>query len=363
MLAHELRNPLAPTRHVAEVMRLRPGDASALHWARDMIEQQVEHIAHLVDDLLDVSRITRGKIQLRMSPLNLSKVAASAVEAIRPEIESRGIHLEFDSEDDAVGVVADATRIEQIFANLLNNAAKFTDPGGHIHVSVAREGSSARVTIKDDGIGIAPDVLPKIFDLFAQADGTLDRSRGGLGIGLTLVRSLVELHGGTVTADSGGLGRGSCFIIRLPAVACPAAVDENRTDQSIFATRPLRVLVVDDNLHAAESLGMLLKLWGHESSLAHDGREALEIAAACDPEVILLDIGLPAVDGYEVARRLRASPQFRDVLLVAMTGYGQDEDRRRARDAGFDHHMVKPVDLDELRQLLTNPGSLRDIKT
>ena len=358
MLAHELRNPLAPVRNAAEVLRLKPDDAEALAWAREMIELQVGHIARLVDDLLDVSRITRGKVQLRRTRLLLDDVVSKAVEAARPSTRARGLELVLIIENSGIVLDADTTRIEQILSNLLNNAAKFSQAGGHVLVRVDRDGNSARLAVEDNGIGIDRSMLERVFDLFAQADGSLDRASGGLGIGLTLVKSLVELHGGNVRAESDGLGTGSRFIVTLPASDQPIS-NAPILRESPSPRADLRVLIVDDNFQAAESLGLLLKLWGYESQLAHDGLAALDVAESYRPDIVLLDIGLPKLDGYEVAQRLRHSNNLSTALLVAMTGYGQDEDRRKTKLAGFDHHMVKPVNLDELRNLLAKPESLR----
>ncbi len=352
MLAHELRNPLAPVRNATEILRLKPHDMRTLIWARTMIEQQVEHMTRLVDDLMDVSRITRGKIQLRLKPIRLSEAIANSVAATRSSLDQRGLRLEVVCQDEEIVLSADATRLEQIFANLLNNAAKFSDDAGLIQIHVSRQGDKARIVVQDHGIGIPSEMLSRVFDLFAQADATIDRSRGGLGIGLTLVRSLVELHGACVHAESDGPGRGSRFVLEFPTIDAHTLEPESPKYDPFVPAKRLRVLIVDDNLYAAESLGMLVKLWGHESHQAYDGGEALQAAETYRPEVVLLDIGLPVLDGYEVARNLRQSQSHAQTLIVAMTGYGQEADRMRTREAGFDHHMVKPVDLDELRNLL-----------
>jgi PAS domain S-box-containing protein len=354
MLAHELRNPLAAVVNAVHVMRLPDQEARTIDRSREIVEQQVGHMARLLDDLLDVSRITRGKVTLHKEPLDAAQAVARAVESVRPGAEARGHRLSFEVADVPLIVEADATRLEQVFTNLLNNAIKYTDDGGEIRILARREAGEAVVGVRDTGIGIDPQVLPRVFDLFAQADRSLDRAQGGLGIGLTLVRNLVELHGGRVDASSDGPGRGSEFVVRLPSssIPCPpptppAAAADGRRDG-------LRVLIVDDNLHAAESLAVLLRHWGHHVALAHDGPEAIRAAHEHRPSVLLLDIGLPRMDGYRVARRLREHPAFQGLVIIALTGYGQDEDRRRSRDAGFDHHLVKPVDLKFLRTLLSD---------
>ncbi len=351
MLAHELRNPLAPVLNALQILRLAD-DPAMTRRAQDMIERQVRHMARLVDDLLDVSRITRGKIRLRREPLDLCQAIERALESVRPLAESKRIALGFERPSCPLRVEADPTRIEQVMTNLFNNAVKYTEPEGHVRVVAGHEGSDAVVRVLDDGIGIASEMLPRVFDLFTQVDRSLDRSEGGLGIGLTLVRSLVELHNGRVEARSEGLGRGSEFVVRLPALTEPEQI-HNQHDTELRLTSNLRrVLVVDDNRHAAESLAVLLRLWGHEATLAHDGPATLEAVETSRPQVVLLDIGLPYMNGYEVARRLRRRRDLPDLVLVAMTGYGQDEDRQRSIEAGFDHHLVKPIDLEALRSLL-----------
>ncbi len=317
-----------------------------------MIELQVQHMARLVDDLLDVSRFSRGKIRLRKQPIDLASVVRRAAEAIRPAASARAIALDVEVREQPLPIEADPTRIDQVLANLLNNAVKYTEPGGHIRVEAGREGQQAVVRVIDDGVGIDSGLLPRVFDLFTQDDRSLDRTQGGLGIGLTLVRSLVELHDGRVEAWSEGIGRGSVFTVRIPSseTASVAVADGQPSDPR--PRRSLRVVVVDDNIHSAESLSILLRHWGHEPVLAHDGPEAIEAVQQHRPEVLLLDIGLPRMDGYDVARWLRQQAEHRNMLIVAMTGYGQDEDRRRTREAGIDHHLVKPVDIPTLQALL-----------
>ena len=352
MLAHELRNPLAPVRNALEVIRLRPEDASLVDQARATAARQVGHMARLIDDLLDVARITTGKIQLRTEPVDLAAVMAHAAEAARPLIEARQHHLEVSPPPGPARVPGDPTRLEQVLTNLLNNAAKYTEPGGRIHLSAEVAPGAATIRVRDTGIGIPAETLPRIFDLFAQDDRSLVRSQGGLGIGLTLVRSLVELHGGTVHAASAGPGKGSEFVVRLPAPPGDPAAPGRAPAESAPGRPHRRILVVDDHADSARTLARVLELWGHEVRVAHSGPDGIAEAAARPPDLILLDIGLPGMDGYEVARRLRALAAPASMALVALTGYGQDEDRRRARDAGFDHHLVKPVDFDDLRGLL-----------
>jgi signal transduction histidine kinase/ActR/RegA family two-component response regulator len=364
MLAHELRNPLAPIRNAVELMRQAEVADPSFRSSREMVERQVKHLARLVDDLLDVSRITRGSIRLRKEATDLGTLAERAVEATRPLIESRGHELILQLPERQVRLEADPARLEQVISNLLNNAAKYTMPGGRIWLTAEAEGDQAVVRVRDTGIGVPPDVLGRVFEPFVQSDGSLARSEGGLGIGLTLVRSLVEMHGGTVEAHSPGLGQGSEFVVRLPIrpPALNAMSDRFEDDE---APSPLahrsRVLVVEDNLDAAESLAALLRLWGHEVQVVHDGLVALEAARRQRPEVVLLDIGLPGLDGYQVARRLRDEVGLHDALLVAMTGYGQPDDRRRSREAGIQHHYVKPVEPAILRELLATPPSERRV--
>jgi signal transduction histidine kinase/DNA-binding response OmpR family regulator len=357
MLAHELRNPLAPIRNAVHVLRLQGRDGSQFGWARDVIDRQVKHLVRLVDDLLDISRITQGKIRLKLEPLEMGTVVAEAVEASRPVIEARRHRLDVNLAEEPLRVNGDAARLAQVLTNLLNNAAKYTDEGGRIGLTVGLEQGWVVCRVTDTGVGIPPEMLSAVFNLFTQADRSLDRSQGGLGIGLTLVRRLVEMHGGTVHAHSEGPGRGSEFVVRLPALVREAAgAAAAGGGESAAAPRAgCRVLVVDDNVDAADSLGMLLRLGGCEVRLAHDGPAALEAAQAFRPQVVVLDIGLPGMDGYEVARQLRTLPSTRHSVLAAVTGYGRDEDRARSREAGFDYHLVKPVDLDMLQAVL---GSL-----
>ncbi len=352
MLAHELRNPLAPIRNAVELMRQVETFDPTFQPSREMVERQVKHLARLVDDLLDVSRISQGSIRLRKEVVDLGTVVQRAVEGSRPLIESRAHTISVRVPPEPVRLEADSTRLEQVIANLLNNAAKYTMPGGHLSVTAEREGEEAVVRVRDTGIGIPPDVLDRVFEPFVQqSNGSLARTDGGLGVGLTLVRSLVEMHGGRVEAFSPGLGQGSELVVRLPA-QLPAGAALPSEPAAAHAPRPLKVLVVEDNIDAAESLATLLRLWSHDVSVVHDGRTALEAAREQQPEVVLLDIGLPGLDGYQVARRLRDELHLDHALLVAMTGYGQPEDRRRSQEAGIQYHFVKPVEPLVLRNLL-----------
>ncbi len=358
VLAHELRNPLAPIRNAAQVMKIKGLPDQTTRNARDVIERQVDHLSRLVDDLLDVSRITRGKITLQTARLALEAVLTSAVEASRPVIETAGHTLSVELPPDPLYLEGDLTRLSQVFGNLLVNAAKYTDRGGRIRLTARREGSDVVVSVADTGIGIPADHLPKLFEMFSQVDPALERTQGGLGIGLSLVKGLVGMHGGSVAARSEGLGRGSEFVVRLPLAIEPPPT--RRPDPEADAGAPAagsrrRVLVADDNIDAAESLAEMLTVMGHEVRTAHDGQAAVEAAAAFRPEVILLDIGMPRLNGYEAARRLRQLAWGGEVLLVALTGWGQEEDKRRAEEAGFDRHFTKPVAVAALTKLLAGP--------
>jgi signal transduction histidine kinase/ActR/RegA family two-component response regulator len=364
-LGHEMRNPLAPLWHAVRLLELQETADPTLVQVRDISKRQVQQLARLADDLLDISQIARGKVELRREPVDLAAVVAQAVQTSAPHLKAR--HHEFDVTPPAepLWLEADPVRLVQIMVNLLNNAAKYTEPSGHVWLTVGREEGEAVIRVRDTGMGIPPEMLPHVFELFTQGEWSVDRSQGGLGIGLALVRRLVELHGGTIAASSAGLGRGSEFVVRLPAVLAPpvgrdgpaANGDERRGSPPSKAPRH-RILVVDDNVDAATSLSLLLSLEGHEVRGAHDGLAALKAAEDFQPEVVLLDIGLPRMDGYQVARLLRERPEMETVLLVALTGYGQDEDRRRSQEAGFNAHLVKPVDLDALRAALAHSGLL-----
>jgi signal transduction histidine kinase/CheY-like chemotaxis protein len=365
MLAHELRNPLAPIRNAIHILRLRSGESSERKWAQDVIDRQVHHMVRLVDDLLDVSRITSGKIRLQFEPVEVSALVGRAVETSRPLIDSRCHQLLVHVPPGPLQVNGDPTRLSQVLSNLLNNAAKYTPEGGKIWLTVEREegphpGQPGEVVlrVRDSGVGIPPAMLGRVFDLFTQVDRTLDRSEGGLGIGLTLVRQLVEMHGGKVQATSPGPNEGSEFVVRLPLwVASGPGRRETGHDTGATSSPAIqkRILVVDDNRDSADSLALLLRLGGHEVEMAHDGSSALALAQAFRPEVILLDIGLPGMSGYEVARKLREVDQPRP-LLIALTGYGQEEDQRRSLEAGFDYHLVKPVEMAKLLSLVNSAG-------
>ncbi|MEN3944244.1 ATP-binding protein [Prosthecobacter sp. SYSU 5D2] len=351
MLAHELRNPLASVANAASLLQAA-GDPETHAWAAGVIERQTTQLAHLIDDLLDVSRITTGKIRLRRKIIDLAVVLGRACDSAQPLMKERGHELKCHFERDKLWLMADPTRIEQIILNLLTNAAKYTPKGGKVRMEASRQGQEIVVTVKDNGMGIEPKRLPEMFQLFTQGERSIARSEGGLGIGLTIVEKLTEMHDGKVEAFSAGPGQGSLFTVRLPAAAVQIPAPQDKSPQVSDPTKALRVLVVDDNVDSAVGLARLLGRAGHQVSLAYDGPEALEQARKLTPEAIVLDIGLPTMDGYEVARLLRLEPWGSDVLLIAVTGYGQEEDRQRALMAGFDHHLVKPVDLARLKDLL-----------
>ncbi len=358
-LAHELRNPLAPIRNGLEVMRRAGEDPSAVESARAMMERQLAHLVRLVDDLLDLSRISRGKIDLRMERVELSRVVQQAVETSRPAIEAGHHELSVELPDRPILVDADVTRLAQVIANLLNNAAKYTPGGGRIRLLAEQSGDRVTVKVLDNGVGIPAPMLPRIFEMFTQVDRSLERSQGGLGIGLSLVKGLVERHGGSVEARSDGHGLGSEFEVTLPAAGPPedARKTEGETTPEGSPSTRRRILVVDDNRDAATSLAMLLNILGNETRTAHDGLEALEAASAFRPDVILLDIGMPRMNGYDTARRIREEPWGRSMVLVALTGWGQEDDRRRSSEAGFDLHLTKPVEPAALEKMLAGLGS------
>ena len=354
MLAHELRNPLAPIRVAAEVLRRSNVQDERVRKASDVVARQCDHLTSLVDDLLDVSRVTRGVIELQMKPVAIQRVINDAIEQSSPALRARGHHLAIESAAHAPLVMADEKRLVQALTNLLNNAAKYTPPEGHISVDTVVEGNTACINVRDDGIGIEPEMTDRVFDLFAQAERTPDRSSGGLGLGLALVKSLIELHGGSVACRSEGVGKGSIFTLRLPLMleasddspAVPAAGIEAR------GRKRLRIVVVDDNRDAAQTLSMLLEGEGYEVWTEFDARDALQRAATRPADVYLLDIGLPEIDGLELARRLKSLSQPEQPVLVAVTGYGQQNDRAETRAAGFSHHLVKPVDPSKLLAIL-----------
>ncbi|HUR54472.1 MAG TPA: response regulator [Gemmataceae bacterium] len=358
MLAHELRNPLAPIRNAAQLLRLCESDPKRVGWAREVIDRQLAHMVRLVDDLLDVSRITQGKIRLQVEPVELGAVVAAAVEASRPLIDKLRHRLEV-AVAHPIRVSGDPTRLTQVVSNLLNNAAKYTDEGGTIRLSVEANGGSAVVRVRDTGVGIPADLLGSVFDLFTQANRSLDRSQGGLGIGLTLVRRLVELHGGTVEAHSDGPGSGSEFVVRLPATGQAVAPQPSGPEPRPTPKAGLRLVVVDDHADGIESLADLLRLVGHEVAIAYDGAAGIDAVRRTRPDVVVLDIGLPGMDGFEVARRLRADPEIGPAVLVAVSGYGREADLRAGREAGFDHYFVKPVEFSALSKYLESLSKSR----
>ncbi|MGQ0764304.1 MAG: ATP-binding response regulator [Gemmatimonadota bacterium] len=367
LLAHELRNPLAPVRNAAQVIALRAPQDQQLMWCHEVIERQISQLTRLVDDLLDVSRITRGKVKLRLELVDLVEIAARAVETSRPVIDAHRQHLYLDLPAEQLMLHGDRTRLIQVIANLLNNAARYQQESGKVELRVRRDGPESVVSVRDEGIGIAPEMLTQVFELFSQGERAPDRAEGGLGIGLSLVKELVELHGGRVTVRSDGPGQGSEFEVRLPAV--PVQGSSGTGEQLAVSSgpgngrekwktgehnaAPSRILVVDDSRDAAESMAMLLRLGGHEVSVAHNGVDALKAANDIRPSVIFLDIGLPGMDGYEVCRRAREMGHAR-TRIIAVTGYGQDKDRQRAQSAGFDAHVVKPVPYTQLARLLAD---------
>jgi CheY-like chemotaxis protein len=351
MLGHELRNPLAPIWTAIEIMRQLPAPEEHYVWAREAIGRQVTQLSRLVDDLLDISRINLGKIELRLETLDLGAVALQALEASRPLLAERNQQVAVDLPQAPARVRGDAIRLTQVISNLLNNASKYTDAGGHVRLSVAARNGEAIVTVTDTGIGIPADMLERVFEPFAQGQVAQTRSKGGLGVGLTLVKRLVEMHGGYVRVSSAGEGRGSEFVLGFPALEANAGVEPDGPRAVERPTAARRVLIADDNVDAAEGLRHLLTLRGHEVHVVHDGLAAVEAMARLEPNLALLDIGLPGLDGLEVARRTRAHGDRRP-LLVAVTGLGRDEDRQRSASAGFDHHLVKPIDLASLDTLL-----------
>ncbi|MEJ7594746.1 MAG: ATP-binding protein [Planctomycetaceae bacterium] len=352
-LAHELRNPLAPIRNGLQVLKLAGGGGEMVNEARTMMERQLSQMVRLVDDLLDVSRITRNKLNLKKERITLASVVHSAVETSRPLMEQSGHTFSLTLPPTPVYLDADLTRLAQVFSNLLNNSAKYTMLGGRIALIGEVVQGEVFVRVRDNGLGIPADALPRIFEMFSQVDRNMERAQGGLGIGLTLVRRLVEMHEGTVEAHSEGAGRGSEFVVRLPLLkelSQPSSV--SASDQGATAGPKRKILVVDDNHDSAMSLGMMLKLMGNEIQTAHDGLAAVEAANQFRPDMILLDIGLPKLNGYDACRRIREQSWSEGTVIVALTGWGQDDDRRRSREAGFNHHLVKPVEINALQQLL-----------
>jgi PAS domain S-box-containing protein len=355
-LAHELRNPLAPIQYAYELMNLAGSNETLRSEAQSILHRQVQHMVRLIDDLLDLSRITRNKLELRRERVELTAVIEDAVETIRPIMEARGHDLRVRLAPGPILVHADRTRLAQVFSNLLSNAAKFTERGGRIRLTSEREGNEIVVRVQDNGIGIAPAMLPRIFDMFVQADRSLERTQSGLGIGLTLVKRVAEMHGGSVEARSEGTGKGSEFLVRIPIdMAMPVQGEAPPSDGDAVASHTsIRVLVADDNEDAVRSLAMMLRAMGHEVHTAQDGAEVLEAAAEIMPTLILMDIGMPRMNGYDAARRIREQPWGRNITLVALTGWGLEEDKRLAAEAGFDRHVVKPVESSVLRSILAS---------
>ncbi len=363
MLAHELRNPLAPIRNAVHIMQSNDVTQPTMNWARDVIGRQADHMARLIDDLLDVSRIVQGKVAVKPEKLDLAALVERSLEGSSPRIAARDQLLTVDLPTEPIELEGDAVRLAQVLSNLLNNASKFSGPNTRISLSAGYAQGELTISVKDEGAGIDPAFLPHIFELFAQADQSLDRSQGGLGIGLTLVKHLVEMHGGRVSAHSDGVGKGAEVRVVLPARASPAGVSAAHPACAREPQRPLqaphRILVVDDLAASAETLMTLLEMEGFEVKIASEGMAALAIAQAFRPDVVLLDIGLPGMNGFEVANRLRALPESRDALLIALTGYGEAESRLRSAQAGFDFHMVKPANLELLLSMLANPQQAR----
>jgi PAS domain S-box-containing protein len=351
-LAHELRGPLAPLRSMLEIMKRADGDGELLRQARDTMERQLAQMVRLVDDLLDVNRISQGRIELKRERVELASVVYQAVEANRPLAECAGHEVTVTLPPEPIYLHGDPVRLAQVFGNLLNNACKYTEPGGRVWLTAERQASDVLVKVKDTGVGILPEKLSSVFEMFSQVESSLEWSQGGLGIGLMLVKRLVEMHEGTVEARSEGLGRGSEFVVRLPVLSESGEAEPQPEPVPERLMTARRILVVDDNRDAARSLAMLLKVTGNDTRSAHDGLEAIEQAEAYRPTVILLDIGLPKVNGYDVCRRIRASAWGKDIVMVALTGWGQEEDRRKSQDAGFDHHLIKPPEFSKLKALL-----------
>lgn len=351
-LAHELRNPLASIRNSIHLMKVKADDLEVLAGARAIIDRQVTQLVRLIDDLLDVSRMTTGKLSLRRERIELRRVAMNAIEAIEPSVQKHGHRLTFQLPPPGHMIEADPARLEQVFLNLLNNAVKYTKPEGEIDFSLEVLDGEMIGKVLDNGIGIPSDMLEEIFEMFTQVDRHIDGTASGLGVGLSLSRTLVELHGGTLQARSAGPDRGAEFIVRLPAGAAKSTPSAAQSHPTVPASKRLRILVVDDNVDFADSLGLMLRMLGHEVCVAHDGLAGLAAAETFHPEIALLDIGMPRLDGFELAKRLRALPATASSRLVAVTGWGEAADRQRGREAGFDEHIVKPLEFDQLRELL-----------
>lgn len=355
MLAHELRNPLAPIRNALYAMRMSR-DADIRQQGEETIERQLKHMVHLVDDLMDISRITQGKIELRKETISLNDAINQAVETAQSLIQQRHQTLSIDLPEIPIWLNADFSRISQIFANLLNNAAKYTNDKGHIELEARRDNDKAVIIVRDDGIGIPADMVPRIFDMFLQVDSSLERAQGGLGIGLTLVKNLVEMHGGTIEVESRGTGKGSEFKVTLPSIESPgeSATKLNQEVGQQKSARQLNILIVDDNIESAKTLGWMVEdIFGHKAALAHNGADAIEHARNHHPDIVLLDIGLPGMNGYEVCKAMKATPGMEQATFIAQTGWGQAEHRQRSKEAGFHFHLVKPLDLQQLEGLIT----------
>jgi len=353
ILAHELRNPLAPIRNAVQILNRECALAPESQWALSAIERQVRQMARLIDDLVDVARITSNRFELRRERVDLASVLRLAIETSGTLLRAAGQEFTTVLPESPIYLDADPIRLAQAVSNLLNNAAKFTDRGGHIWLVVERNGSDAVITVRDTGVGISRAMLPHVFEMFTQGEQAHSRTLGGLGIGLTLVKRVVEMHGGTVAADSAGQNMGSTFVIRLPTLVDSSQRPQSKAEDPARMSPPsLRILVVDDNRDAADSLAMLLRTSGNDIRTAYDGAEAVQVANDFEPEVVLLDIGLPNMDGHEVAQRIRQEPWARRTCLIAVTGWSDEADRARSRAAGFDHHLVKPLDTSHLAQLL-----------
>jgi PAS domain S-box-containing protein len=358
VLAHELRNPLAPIRTGLELIRMNSSNPATVTKVREMMQRQIDHMVHLINDLLDIARINSGKVELKKARVDLKTIVTTAVESSLPIIESKQHELIVDVPDQSLWLDADENRLTQVLSNLLTNSAKYTPSGGRITLSARKEDGKVIVSVNDNGIGIPAESLPRLFEMFSQVDHHLGQSQGGLGIGLSLVKQLVEMHGGTVSASSAGTGQGSTFTVQLPLAqdkeAIEASTDRKETESDITEKRRLRILIADDNVDAAVTLAEMLEIWGHTVKIAHDGLQALDMAKALDPQFALLDIGMPGMNGYEVAEAIRRMLGDRTVL-VALTGWGGKEDQKRSREAGFDHHITKPVDHSALKRLLALP--------
>jgi CheY-like chemotaxis protein len=363
ILSHELRNPLAPVTTALALLEAKQHDPQAVDSLRRVIERQIWHLVRLIDDLLETSRITTGKIELRTQRVELREIALAAVEAVQDLVSARSQDLEVETGAQPILLDGDPTRLSQVIFNLLNNASAYTPEGGRIQVALRRDGDEVLLTVRDNGVGMSPDTIRQAFELFARGTSPEHAGSGGLGVGLALVRRLVELHGGSVSAHSEGPGRGTEVTVRLPAAEAAERPPEDRDRPSLHARRAAvrrRILVVDDNVDAAETLAALLELQGHRVAVAHDGERALELAREFVPDIALLDLGMPGMDGYELARAFRDNPSTRGVQIIAVSGYGRAEDRARTRQAGFDMHVTKPVDPEVLRKVVEGPSPSAD---